>query len=94
VEIMQAKVKQRIDKMRQESAALSTQQLDQREAALARQAQQMEAARDLSKVFLHVDMDAFFASVEELDDPKLRLVPMAGVPHCSFWHAASCPCGL
>jgi hypothetical protein len=76
---LQAKVKQKIEKMRQESAALTPHQLEQREAALARQAQQMEAMRDLRRTCMHVDMDAFFASVEELDDPKLKAVPMAGL---------------
>lgn len=32
----------------------------------------MEAQRDLSQVIVHVDMDAFFANVELLDNPKLK----------------------
>ena len=31
----------------------------------------MVAERDLTRTWIHVDMDAFFASVEELHDPKL-----------------------
>ena len=31
----------------------------------------LEAQRDLTRVWLHVDMDAFFASVEELFAPQL-----------------------
>lgn len=37
----------------------------------------MEARRDLTKVWIHVDMDAFFASVEELLDPSLKGKPFA-----------------
>lgn len=29
------------------------------------------AERDLTRTWVHVDMDAFFASVEELHDPSL-----------------------
>ena len=29
------------------------------------------ADRDLSRTWIHVDLDAFFASVEELGDPSL-----------------------
>ena len=32
---------------------------------------QLLADRDLSRTWIHVDLDAFFASVEELDDPSL-----------------------
>ncbi|KAI9331874.1 hypothetical protein BDR26DRAFT_869838 [Obelidium mucronatum] len=35
------------------------------------------AKRDLSRVIVHVDMDAFYASVEELDRPDLKGTPMA-----------------
>ncbi|KAI0335006.1 DNA/RNA polymerase [Cubamyces sp. BRFM 1775] len=38
---------------------------------------QLEAKRDLSQVIVHVDMDAFFASVEVLDDPSLASKPFA-----------------
>eukprot|EP01134_Creolimax_fragrantissima_P002594 CFRG2594T1 len=37
----------------------------------------LEKQRDLSRVMVHCDMDAFYASVEELDDPTLRNIPMA-----------------
>ena len=37
----------------------------------------MEATRDLSQYVVHVDCDAFFAAVEELDRPELKTVPMA-----------------
>ncbi|RPD54731.1 DNA/RNA polymerase [Lentinus tigrinus ALCF2SS1-7] len=41
---------------------------------------QLEAHRDLSQVIVHVDMDAFFASVELLDNPDLASKPF-GVGH-------------
>lgn len=37
----------------------------------------LEASRDLSQYVVHVDCDAFFAAVEELDRPELKTVPMA-----------------
>lgn len=37
----------------------------------------LEGTRDLSRIIVHVDMDAFFASVEELLDPSLKDIPMA-----------------
>ncbi|PUU74073.1 hypothetical protein B9Z19DRAFT_1093711 [Tuber borchii] len=37
----------------------------------------LEASRDLSQIIVHVDCDAFYASVEELDRPELKEVPMA-----------------
>lgn len=32
----------------------------------------MEAQRDLTQIIVHVDMDAFYANVEILDDPSLK----------------------
>ncbi|KIJ49550.1 hypothetical protein M422DRAFT_27916 [Sphaerobolus stellatus SS14] len=42
------------------------------EAALDRTLVELEAKRDLSQYIVHVDMDAFYASVELLDNPKLK----------------------
>jgi DNA polymerase kappa len=36
-----------------------------------------ECSRDLSQVILHIDCDAFYASVEELDRPELKDLPFA-----------------
>jgi DNA polymerase kappa len=38
---------------------------------------ELEMSRDLSQTVVHVDCDAFYAAVEELDRPELRDVPMA-----------------
>lgn len=39
--------------------------------------QDMEETRDTSQCICHIDMDAFYASVEELENPELKDVPMA-----------------
>lgn len=38
---------------------------------------ELEATRDLSRIWLHVDMDAFYAAVETLSNPSLEGKPMA-----------------
>lgn len=38
---------------------------------------ELELSRDLSQYVIHVDCDAFFAAVEELDRPELKNVPFA-----------------
>lgn len=38
---------------------------------------ELEAQRDLSRIWLHVDMDAFYAAVETLCNPALQGKPMA-----------------
>ena len=35
----------------------------------------LEATRDLTRTWLHVDMDAFYAACEELHDPSLVRLP-------------------
>jgi DNA polymerase kappa len=37
----------------------------------------MEAQRDLTQIIVHVDMDAFYANVELLDNPSLKGKPYA-----------------
>ncbi|KXL41661.1 hypothetical protein M433DRAFT_131517 [Acidomyces richmondensis BFW] len=38
---------------------------------------ELEAGRDLSQVIVHIDCDAFYAAVEELDRPELKELPFA-----------------
>uniref|UniRef100_A0A0E0KGB1 DNA polymerase kappa n=1 Tax=Oryza punctata TaxID=4537 RepID=A0A0E0KGB1_ORYPU len=38
---------------------------------------ELEASRDLSKIWLHTDMDAFYAAVEILENPSLKGKPLA-----------------
>ena len=37
----------------------------------------LELSRDLSQYVIHIDCDAFYAAVEEIDRPELKNVPMA-----------------
>lgn len=54
-------------------------QQQRREAAEATDVivKELEQTRDLSRTFVHIDMDAFYAAVEILDNPELRDKPMA-----------------
>lgn len=40
-------------------------------------ASELERSRDLTRVIVHVDMDAFYAAVEMRDCPELKDKPMA-----------------
>ncbi|KAL8752163.1 MAG: hypothetical protein Q9184_005822, partial [Pyrenodesmia sp. 2 TL-2023] len=56
---------------------------------------ELELSRDLSQTVVHVDCDAFYAAVEELDHPELKLVPMAvgkGVLTTCNYHARKFGC--
>ncbi|KAL8921710.1 MAG: hypothetical protein Q9208_005640 [Pyrenodesmia sp. 3 TL-2023] len=56
---------------------------------------ELELSRDLSQTVVHVDCDAFYAAVEELDRPELKDVPMAvgkGVLTTCNYHARKFGC--
>lgn len=55
---------------------------------------ELEATRDLSRVWLHVDMDAFYAAVETLSNPSLKGKPMAvgGLSMISTANYEVCSC--
>ena len=56
---------------------------------------ELELSRDLSQTVVHIDCDAFYAAVEELDRPELKNVPMAvgkGVLTTCNYHARKFGC--
>ena len=56
---------------------------------------ELELGRDLSQVVVHLDCDAFYAAVEELDRPELKHVPFAvgkGVLTTCNYHARKFGC--
>ncbi|KAF2110023.1 DNA polymerase kappa [Lophiotrema nucula] len=56
---------------------------------------ELELSRDLSQIVVHIDCDAFYAAVEELDHPELKEVPMAvgkGVLTTCNYHARKFGC--
>ncbi|KAM0716910.1 hypothetical protein Q7P37_006762 [Cladosporium fusiforme] len=56
---------------------------------------ELELGRDLSQTLIHVDCDAFYAAVEELDRPELKDVPFAvgkGVLTTCNYHARRFGC--
>lgn len=56
---------------------------------------ELELSRDLSQSIVHVDCDAFYAAVEEIDRPELKHIPMAvgqGVLTTCNYHARKYGC--
>lgn len=70
-------VNQRIEKMMLQKAQITEQQLKKAQIQVERTASALEMSRDLSRVIVHVDMDAFYAAVEMRDCPELKDKPMA-----------------
>ncbi|KAI0339802.1 DNA/RNA polymerase [Trametopsis cervina] len=63
--------------LKQRDEALRGADLDKVEASVDQILARMEAQRDLTQIIVHVDMDAFYANVELLDDPSLKGKPFA-----------------
>ncbi|VVB00700.1 unnamed protein product [Arabis nemorensis] len=70
-------MKQKIEHMHDRSAKLSSSDLSNYQKVVDRRILELEATRDLSRIWLHVDMDAFYAAVETLSNPSLGGKPMA-----------------
>ncbi|CBI22452.3 hypothetical protein VitviT2T_003660 [Vitis vinifera] len=73
----EAFIRQKIDNMRARCAKLSASDISHYQMVADKRILELEATRDLSRIWLHVDMDAFYAAVETLDNPSLRGRPMA-----------------
>ncbi|KAG7649121.1 UmuC domain [Arabidopsis thaliana x Arabidopsis arenosa] len=73
----EALMKQKIEHMRDRCAKLSSLDLSNYQKVVDKRILELEATRDLSRIWLHVDMDAFYAAVETLSDPSIKGKPMA-----------------
>ncbi|KAI4875489.1 hypothetical protein NFI96_030044 [Prochilodus magdalenae] len=70
-------VNQRIEKMLQHKAKITEQQIQKAQMEVEKLTAELERGRDLGRVIVHVDMDAFYAAVEMRDCPELKDKPMA-----------------
>ncbi|RDX99021.1 DNA polymerase kappa [Mucuna pruriens] len=70
-------INHKIDNLRVQCAKLTQADLAYYHKVADRRIVELEASRDLSRIWLHVDMDAFYAAVETLSNPTLKGKPMA-----------------
>ncbi|KAJ4834939.1 hypothetical protein Tsubulata_047374 [Turnera subulata] len=73
----EALMREKVENMRARCAKLSAAELSHYQTLADRRILELEATRDLSRTWLHVDMDAFYAAVETLSNPSLKGKPMA-----------------
>lgn len=73
----EAFIQQKIENLRAQSAKLTNKDIARFQEIADKKIIELEASRDLSKVWLHSDMDAFYAAVETLENPSLKGKPMA-----------------
>uniref|UniRef100_A0A914CV45 DNA polymerase kappa n=1 Tax=Acrobeloides nanus TaxID=290746 RepID=A0A914CV45_9BILA len=70
------RIEARIKRNNELLSRLSQEEIAKAESEMNLEAAHIEAERELTRVKVHIDMDAFFASVEMRDDPTLRSIPM------------------
>ncbi|KAF3333890.1 DNA polymerase kappa isoform X1 [Carex littledalei] len=73
----EAFIKQKIENVRQQRAKLTDKDIAHFQKIAEKKIVELEASRDLTKTWLHTDMDAFYAAVEILDNPSLKGKPLA-----------------
>uniref|UniRef100_A0ACD5X245 Uncharacterized protein n=1 Tax=Avena sativa TaxID=4498 RepID=A0ACD5X245_AVESA len=73
----EAITKLKIEHLRAQCAKLTDNDITHFQKVAERKILELEAERDLSKIWLHTDMDAFYAAVETLENPSLKGKPLA-----------------
>ncbi len=78
----QQQTDKRVAALRAQAAALSPNTIARLAEGADQRISQLEMSRDLSRIWLHCDMDAFFAACEEQADPSLKDKPMVRTGQC------------
>ncbi|XP_059448478.1 DNA polymerase kappa-like isoform X1 [Corylus avellana] len=73
----EAFTRRKLESMRAQCAMLTAADISNNRTVADRRILELEATRDLTRIWLHVDMDAFYAAVETLSNPMLKGKPMA-----------------
>ncbi|KAL5218832.1 hypothetical protein ABZP36_019516 [Zizania latifolia] len=73
----EAITKQKVEHLRAQHAKLTDNDISHFQKVAENKILELEASRDLSKIWLHTDMDAFYAAVEILENPSLKGKPLA-----------------
>ncbi|KAG2435360.1 hypothetical protein HXX76_007433 [Chlamydomonas incerta] len=73
----QASVQERIERMKSQAAAITPAELAAAGRLLDARIASCEARRDLTRTWLHVDMDCFYAAVHEREQPELKRLQVA-----------------
>ena len=68
---------ERVARLKAKAERLTSTELEAHTKKMEEKITMLEASRDLSRAWLTVDMDAFFAAVAERDDPTLKKTPFA-----------------
>ncbi|KAJ7967577.1 DNA polymerase [Quillaja saponaria] len=73
----EAFIRQKIENMRAQCAKLTEADISHYQKVADKRILELEATRDLSRIWLHIDMDAFYAAVETISNLSLKGKPMA-----------------
>ncbi|XP_038970286.1 DNA polymerase kappa isoform X2 [Phoenix dactylifera] len=73
----EAYIRQKVENLHTLCAKLTDKDMPHFQEVANKKILELEASRDLSKIWLHIDMDAFYAAVETLENPSLKGKPMA-----------------
>ncbi|XP_042412181.1 DNA polymerase kappa-like isoform X3 [Zingiber officinale] len=73
----EAFIKQKIESLCAQRAKLTEKDISHFQMIVNKRILELDGSRDLSKIWLHTDMDAFYAAVETLENPLLKGKPLA-----------------
>jgi DNA polymerase kappa len=73
----EVRITSKVELLRQKKASFDAAAIRKAKSDVKKLLEEVEMKRDLTRTFLHIDMDAFFAAVEILKRPELESQPVA-----------------